>query len=184
MIRKIHAQNIREDIREFERGAKCGALEEAYLFGKIYTARDAAHKKLIDLIDSNMALPFEIKDSVIYYAGPTPVPKVNPFSVAVGSCGPTTSKRMDIYTEPLLKLGLACMIGKGERSEDINKAIKIYNAAYLLAIGGAGAIYSKCIKSARVIAFEELGCESIKEFEVENFPVYIHRQAQGRNLEQ
>ena len=172
---KIYTDNMREEIKKLKRSVKTesGMFEEAYLYGKIYTARDAAHKKLIELIDAGKPLPFEIKDSTIYYAGPTPPPKRNPYSVVVGSCGPTTSKRMDIYTEPLLKLGLACMIGKGGRSERVCEAIEKYGAAYFLAIGGAGAIYSKCIKSIKVIAFEELGCESIKEFEVEDFPVYI-----------
>ena len=175
-MKKIYAHRIREDIIDIKTG------DEVYLNGIIYTARDAAHKKLSEMIDKNMPLPFDIKDSAIYYAGPTPAPKINPRGIAVGSCGPTTSKRMDIYTPKLLKMGLACTIGKGGRNPEVCEAMEECGAVYLCAIGGAGAVYSGCIKSVRTIAFEELGCESIKELEVENFPVYMAFDIWGNNI--
>ena len=175
-MKRIYANKIRTDI------AGINAGEEVYLNGIIYTARDAAHKKIFDITDKNIPLPFDIKDSVIYYAGPTPKPKINPCNVAVGSCGPTTSKRMDIYTPKLLELGLACTIGKGERSPEVCAAMKKHGAVYLCAVGGAGAIYSNCIKSIKTIAFEELGCESVKELEVEDFPVYMAVDIWGNRI--
>ena len=175
-MKKIYTHRIRKDITDIKAG------DEVYLNGVIYTARDAAHKKLFELIDRNIALPFEIKDSVIYYAGPTPAPKINPRGLSVGSCGPTTSKRMDIYTPGLLKMGLACTIGKGGRSLEVCEAMKTYGAVYLCAVGGAGAIYSSCIKSVKTIAFDELGCESVKELEIENFPVYMAFDIWGNSI--
>lgn len=175
-MKRIYTDNIRDYIDKINAG------DEIYLNGIIYTARDAAHKKLAEMIDLNIPLPFKIKDSVIYYAGPTPVPKINPGGVAVGSCGPTTSKRMDVYTPILLRLGLACMIGKGERSAEVCRVIRECRAVYLCAIGGAGAIYSKHIKSVKTIAFEELGCESVKKMEVEDFPVYAAIDKAGNNI--
>ena len=175
-MKRIYAHRIREDILDIKAG------DEVYLNGIIYTARDAAHKKIINMINKNISLPFDIKDSVIYYAGPTPAPKVNPHNVAVGSCGPTTSKRMDIYVPKLLSLGLACTIGKGGRGPEVCEAMKEHGAVYLCAVGGAGAIYSSRIKSIKTIAFEELGCESVKELEVEDFPVYMAFDIRGNNL--
>jgi len=177
-MKRIYADRnrIREDIKNIKAG------EEVYLSGVIYTARDTAHKKLSELLNKNLPPPFVIKDSVIYYAGPTPAPKINPKSVAVGSCGPTTSKRMDIYTPKLLRAGLACTIGKGERSPEVRQVMKECGAVYLCAVGGAGAIYSSCIKSVKEIAFEELGCESIKELEVEDFPLYMAYDIFGNNI--
>ena len=175
-MKKIYTHRIREDIVDIKAG------EEVYLNGIIYTARDAAHKKLTEMINKNISLPFDIKDSVIYYAGPTPAPKINPYNLAVGSCGPTTSKRMDTYTPKLLKMGLACTIGKGGRSPEICESMKENGAVYLCAVGGAGAIYSSCIKSIKTIAFEELGCESVKELEVEDFPVYMAFDIWGNNI--
>ena len=177
-MKRIYADRIgiREDIKNIKAG------EEVYLSGVIYTARDAAHKKLFELLDKNIAPPFDIKDGVIYYAGPTPAPKINPKFVAVGSCGPTTSKRMDIYTPRLLKAGLVCTIGKGERSLEVRRAMKECGAVYLCAVGGAGAVYSSRIKSVREIAFEELGCESVKELAVEDFPLYMACDIFGNNI--
>ncbi|MCL2774285.1 MAG: FumA C-terminus/TtdB family hydratase beta subunit [Oscillospiraceae bacterium] len=175
-MKKIYTNNIRECIEKIYAG------DEVYMTGTLYTARDAAHKKLSEMLDLGIELPFEIRDSVIYYAGPTPAPKINPGNVAVGSCGPTTSKRMDLYTPKLLKSGLACMIGKGARSHEVCEAMKERGAVYLCAIGGAGAIYSKHIKSAKVIAFDELGCESVKELTVEDFPVYVAIDKSGNNI--
>jgi len=175
-VKRINADRIREDIKNIKAG------DEVHLSGIIYTARDAAHKKLSEMLGKNLPLPFDIKDSVIYYAGPTPAPKINPRALAVGSCGPTTSKRMDIYTPELLRMGLACTVGKGERSAEVCEAMKECGAVYLCAVGGAGAIYSSCIKSVKIIAFEELGCESIKEFKVENFPLYMAADIFGNNI--
>ena len=175
-MKKIYTRTIREDVKNIKAG------EEVYLSGTVYTARDAAHKKLSEMLGKNIALPFDIKDSVIYYAGPTPPPKINPRRVAAGSCGPTTSKRMDIYTPGLLKAGLAGTIGKGGRSPEVCDAMKKFGAVYLCAVGGAGAIYSSRIKSVKIIAFEELGCESIKKFEVENFPLYMAYDIFGNNI--
>ena len=178
-MKKIHTNKIREDVVDIKVG------EEVRLSGIIYTARDAAHKKLFEIIDKNdkdIPLPFNIKDSVIYYAGPTPAPKINPYNVKVGSCGPTTSKRMDIYTPRLLNMGLACTIGKGGRNTEVCKAMKDHGAVYLCAVGGAGAIYSDCIKSVKTIAFEELGCESVKELTVEDFPVYMAFDIFGNDI--
>ena len=175
-MKRIYTDNIRECIEKINAG------DEVYLTGTVYTARDAAHKKISEMIDSGVSLPFDVRDSVIYYAGPTPAPKINPGNVAVGSCGPTTSKRMDVYTPKLLKLGLACMIGKGARSPEVCEAIKEFGAVYLCAIGGAGAIYSRHIKSAKIIAFGELGCESVKELTVEDFPVYAAIDKYGNNI--
>jgi len=174
--KKIYTDKIREDIQNIKAG------EEVYISGIIYTARDAAHKKLSAMIDQNISLPFPVKDSVIYYAGPTPAPKINPYNLAVGSCGPTTSKRMDIYTPKLLKSGLACTIGKGERNSEVCESMKENGAVYMCAVGGAGAIYSSCIKSVKIIAFEELGCESLKELTVEDFPVYMAVDIFGNSI--
>ena len=175
-VKTVYTRRIREDICDIKAG------EEARINGIIYTARDAAHKKLSAMIDKNLSLPFDIESSIIYYAGPTPVPKLNPRGVVVGSCGPTTSKRMDIYTPELLKIGLACTIGKGGLSFEVCEAMKKYGAVYMCAVGGAGAVYSNCVKSVRTIAFEELGCESVKELEVEDFPVYMAVDIFGNSI--
>jgi fumarate hydratase subunit beta len=152
--------------------------DRVVLSGTIYTARDAAHKKLSLLIENGEPLPFELKDAVIYYAGPTPTPK----GLAIGSCGPTTSSRMDKFTPKLLDLGLVAMIGKGERDSKVIDAIKRNNAVYLCAIGGAGALASKCVTSCEVVAFDELGCESIKKLTIKDFPLIVGNDAQGNNI--
>ena len=175
-MKKIYTYRIREDVKNIKAG------EEIYLSGTVYTARDAAHKKLSGMLRGNLPLPFDIKNSVVYYAGPTPAPVINPRGLAVGSCGPTTAKRMDIYTAGLLESGLACAIGKGERSPEILEAMKKYGAVYMCAVGGAGAVYSNCVKSAKIIAFEELGCESVKELQVEDFPLYMAYDIFGNNI--
>jgi fumarate hydratase subunit beta len=176
IMKKIQTHTIREDILNLKAG------EEAYLSGVIHTARDAAHKKLSEIIEKNLPLPFEIKNSAIYYAGPAPAPRINPKNLASGSCGPTTSKRMDMYTPALLELGLACTIGKGPRSALVCEAMKKYGAVYLCAVGGAGAVYANCIKSVKEIAFFDLGCESVKELEIENFPVYMAFDVWGNSI--
>ncbi len=154
------------------------AGDRVYLSGTVYTARDAAHNRIMQLIENDESLPFEINGACIYYAGPTPTPN----GLAVGSCGPTTSGRMDKFTPKLLKLGLKCMIGKGERSKEVCVAIVQNRAIYLCAIGGAGALASKCITSSEVIAFPDLGCESVKKMEINNFPLIVAIDCHGNNL--
>ena len=148
------------------------------LTGTIYTSRDAAHKKLFELLDAGKELPFELEGAAIYYAGPTPGHGGRP----VGACGPTTSGRMDGFAPRLIKLGLTCMIGKGERDENVIDAMKKFGAVYLCAVGGAGAIVAKAIKEAEVIAFDELGCESIKRMTVEELPCTVAIDSHGGNL--
>ena len=152
--------------------------DKVYLSGIVYTARDAAHKKIFEILDKGEKIPFDIKGSVIYYAGPTPTP----VGLAIGSCGPTTSSRMDRYAPELLDRGLICMIGKGPRSKQVCDAIVRNNALYFCAIGGAGALASECIKKCEVIAFNELGCESIKKLQFQNFPLVVAIDNKGGNL--
>lgn len=154
------------------------AGDSVLLSGTIYTARDAAHKRLFALLDEGKPLPFELRGAIIYYAGPTPGKNGAP----VGSCGPTTSGRMDGFAPRLLDLGLSCMIGKGERDKGVCDAIVRNGAVYLCAVGGAGALVAKSIKSADVIAFPELGCESIKRMTVEELPCTVAIDSVGGNL--
>lgn len=146
--------------------------------GYVYTARDAAHKRLVELINNNTPLPFDLKGQIIYYVGPTPAPP----GKAIGSAGPTTSSRMDSYTPLLLSLGIKGMIGKGQRSEEVVKAIKKYKAVYFLATGGAGALLSRHIVSAEEIAFPELGTESIKKLLLKDFPAIVAIDCHGGNI--
>ncbi|MDR3552092.1 MAG: FumA C-terminus/TtdB family hydratase beta subunit [Clostridia bacterium] len=148
------------------------------LSGFVYTARDAAHKKIAAILRSGGVPPFEPRGAVIYYAGPTQAPRGLP----IGSCGPTTSARMDPYTPSLLERGLAATIGKGERSEAVCEAIRRYRSVYLCALGGAGALACRCIKSCEVVAFEELGCESVKRLYFEDFPLFVAIDCHGGNL--
>lgn len=146
--------------------------------GTMYTARDMAHKRLIELIDEGKDLPFPAKGQIIYYCGPTPAkPKA-----AIGSAGPTTSGRMDPYTIPLLSKGLKATMGKGRRSAEVKKALIDYKAVYLVATGGAGALLSKYIKKAKVIAYPDLGPEAIYELEVQNFPGIVANDCRGGDL--
>lgn len=154
------------------------AGDRIFLTGTVYTARDAAHKRLMSLISEGKELPFDLLGSAIYYAGPTPTPD----GLAIGSCGPTTSSRMDLYAPLLLDLGLKCMIGKGERSNEVVDAIKRNHATYLCAIGGAGALAAKHISKCEVIAFEDLGCESIKRLEFDTFPLICAIDSKGGTL--
>ena len=154
------------------------AGDRVLLSGTIYTARDAAHKRLFELLDAGKSLPFELKGAVIYYAGPTPGQQ----GMAVGACGPTTAGRMDGFAPRLLDLGLSAMIGKGERSREVEQEIVLNGACYFAAVGGAGALIAKCIKTAEVIAFEDLGCESIKRMTVEDLPLTVAIDCQGGNL--
>ncbi len=154
------------------------AGDEVLLSGTLYTARDAVHKKLVAMIEQGEKLPIELASAAIYYAGPTPGKN----GLAVGSCGPTTSSRMDRHTPLLLENGLRIMIGKGERSKAVQESLKHVGGIYFCAIGGAGALYASCIKSCEVIAFDELGCESLKKLTVKDFPVIVGIDVQGRNL--
>lgn len=150
------------------------------LSGIIYTARDTAHKRMINLMQENKNLPFDIENQVIYYAGPTP-PK--PGQV-IGSAGPTTSYRMDMYTVKLLEHGLKGMIGKGPRSDEVKSAIRKNKAVYFGATGGAGALISKSIKKAEIIAYEELGPEAVMKLEVEDMPLIVINDVNGNDLYQ
>lgn len=156
------------------------AGDRVLLSGTVYTARDAAHQRLCALLDRGETLPFDLRGAVIYYAGPTPGQK----GMAVGACGPTTSGRMDPFAPRLLDLGLAGMIGKGDRSLEVQRAIVRNGAVYFAAVGGAGALIARHILSAEVIAFPELGCESVKKMEVRDFPLTVAIDPQGRDLYQ
>ena len=157
------------------------ALEMAdmvYLSGKIYTARDAAHKKLAELIEAGKPLPFDFNGQAVFYAGPAPAKPGCP----IGSVGPTTAGRMDLYSPLLISKGLKVMIGKGLRSREVTDAIVKYHGLYFAAIGGVAALMAKCVKSARVIAFDELGTEAVRELTVENLPLVVAIDSRGRNL--
>ncbi|MBI5605883.1 MAG: Fe-S-containing hydro-lyase [Deltaproteobacteria bacterium] len=152
--------------------------DKVFLNGVVYSARDAAHKRLIDLLDAGKPLPFDLKGQVIYYVGPSPA---KPGRV-IGAAGPTTSYRMDPYAPRLMELGLKGMIGKGKRSPAVKEALVKYKAVYLGATGGAGALISRAIKAAEVIAYEELGPEAIRRMVVENFPAVVINDSLGRDL--
>ncbi len=155
---------------------KAGDIAE--ISGVLYSARDAAHKRLIDMISNGQMLPFDINSSTIYYVGPTPAKK----GCVIGSAGPTTSGRMDMYTPQLLDMGLSAMIGKGERSDEVIQAIVRNRAVYFGAIGGAGALLSSCIVAQEIIAFEELGCEAIRKLTVKALPVTVIIDSRGNDL--
>ena len=164
------------DLREALRGLRAG--DRVSLSGPVYTARDAAHKRLFELLDAGKELPIDINGAVVYYAGPTPAPPGRP----IGSCGPTTSSRMDAFTPRLLELGLAAMIGKGERSREVNEAIKRCGAVYFCALGGAGALISRHVVSAREVAFPDLGCESVKELILDGLPLTVGTDSLGNSI--
>lgn len=160
---------------------KCNMLrsgDRVILSGTVYTARDAAHGRIKKSLDEGKQPPFSINGATIYYAGPTPTPE----NMVIGSCGPTTSKRMDSFSPRLLDLGLACMIGKGERSQEVIDSIVKNKAVYLCAIGGAGALSAKHITHCQVIAYEDLGCESIKKLEFNQFPLTVAIDSFGNNI--
>ena len=169
---KVTAPLTREKARELKAG------DSVLLSGVIYTARDAAHKRLCELVAAGKELPIDIKDSVIYFVGPTPA---RPGEV-IGSAGPTTSYRMDAYSPTLIGLGQTGMIGKGKRGPEVIDAMKEHGAVYFGAIGGCGALLSKCIKKAEIIAYEDLGAEAIRRLEVEDFPVIVVIDSEGNNL--
>ena len=174
MTNKIHITTPLTD--EIISNLKSG--DEVLISGTIYTARDAAHKKLVDSINSGESLPFDIKNAIIYYVGPSPK---KPGDV-MGSAGPTTSYRMDAYTPTLLDLGLKGMIGKGSRNKNVVESIKKNHAVYFAAIGGAGALISSTIKSSEVIAYEELGPEAVHKLTVEDFPAIVVLDSSGNDL--
>lgn len=157
---------------------KLKAGDRALISGVIYTARDAAHKRMVWALQRNDELPFDIRNQIIYYSGPTPAQP----GYIIGSIGPTTSGRMDAYTPAMLKAGLKGMIGKGSRSQEVKDAIVKYRAVYFAAIGGAGALISRTIKKAEVIAYEDLGTEAIHRLEVEDFPAVVVNDIHGGDL--
>ncbi len=154
------------------------AGDYVYITGTIYTARDAAHKRMYEAINNGESIPFELKNNIIYYLGPSPARE----GQVIGSAGPTTSSRMDKYTPLLLEHGLKGMIGKGKRSNEVIKSMHKNNAVYFAAIGGAGALLSKCIKKAEVIAYDDLGTEAIRKLEVENLPAIVVIDNQENNM--
>ena len=172
MDRYIKAPVSAEECKSLRAG------DYVYITGTIYTARDAAHKRLYEALNENKELPLEMNNNIIYYMGPSPAREGRP----IGSAGPTTSSRMDKYTPNLLNLGLKGMIGKGKRSKEVIESIVNNGAVYFAAVGGAGAILSKCIKESKVVAYDDLGTEAIRELQVENFPVIVVIDSEGNNL--
>lgn len=172
MDKYINAPFCSEDIKDLKSG------DYVYITGTIYTARDAAHKRMYEALEQAQELPLAMENNVIYYMGPSPAREGRP----IGSAGPTTASRMDKYAPSLLDLGLKGMIGKGKRSKEVQEAIVRNQAVYFAAVGGAGALLSKCIKKSEVIAYDDLGTEAIRKLEVENFPVIVVIDCQGNNL--
>lgn len=171
--------NIRIDTKELSSCIKeLKAGQRVLLSGIVYTARDAAHKRLFELLQKGSTLPFDLSGACVYYAGPTPTPP----GAIIGSCGPTTSCRMDVFTPMLIKNGLVGMIGKGARSEEVCNAIKEFGAVYFCAVGGAGALAAKNIIACEEVAFMDLGCESIKKMILKDFPLIVAIDAMGGNL--
>lgn len=172
MERHIHAPMRTEDAKALNAG------DYVYISGVIYTARDAAHKRMYEALERGGELPFDVNNNIIYYMGPSPAREGR----AIGSAGPTTASRMDKYTPVLLELGLIGMIGKGKRSDAVREAIVRNGAVYFAAVGGAGALLSKAILSSEVVAYDDLGTEAIRRLEVENFPVIVVIDSEGNNL--
>ena len=154
------------------------AGDYVYITGTIYTARDAAHKRMYEALERGEELPFDVKDNIIYYMGPSPAREGRP----IGSAGPTTATRMDKYAPSLLDLGLKGMIGKGKRRKEVKDAMVRNKAVYFAAVGGAGAILSKCISESEVIAYDDLGTEAIRKLQVKDFPVIVVIDEQGKDL--
>lgn len=169
---RLDTSELKEKARDLRAG------QRVLLSGTAYTSRDAAHKRICEMLDRGEQPPYPLDGAAVYYAGPTPAPEGLP----IGSCGPTTSGRMDPYTPRLLDLGLKCMIGKGKRSGEVCEAIRRNGAVYLCAIGGAGALAAKCIEKAEVIAFEDLGCESVKKLTLKDFPLIVAIDCEGGNI--
>lgn len=172
MDRYMQAPLDKEEVKALEAG------DYVYITGTIYIARDAAHLRMSEALDRGEELPIDLNNNIIYYMGPTPAREGR----AIGSAGPTTASRMDKYAPRLLDLGLTGMIGKGRRKPEVTDAIVRNGAVFFAAVGGAGALLSKCIKKAEVIAYDDLGTEAIRKLEVENFPVIVVIDSKGRNL--
>lgn len=172
MDRYITAPLCKEEIKSLKAG------DYVYITGTIYTARDAAHKRMYEALQEGGELPISMENNVIYYMGPSPAREGRP----IGSAGPTTASRMDKYAPQLLDLGLLGMIGKGKRSVQVKEAIVRNGAVYFAAVGGAGALLSRAIKSSEVIAYDDLGTEAIRRLEVENFPVVVVIDSEGKDL--
>lgn len=172
MDKYITAPITKETARSLHAG------DYVYITGTIYTARDAAHKRMYEILREGGQLPIDIKEQMIYYMGPSPAREGRP----IGSAGPTTASRMDKYAPQLLDLGLGAMIGKGKRSKEVVDAIIRNDAVYFAAVGGAGALLSKCISSSEVVAYDDLGTEAIRKLTVENFPVIVVIDSEGNNL--
>lgn len=172
MEKHIQAPLLEAEIRDLKAG------DYVYITGTLYTARDAAHKRMQEALDRGEGLPFDIKDQVIYYMGPSPAREGRP----IGSAGPTTASRMDKYAPRLLDLGLKGMVGKGKRTKEVLDALIRNGGIYFAAVGGAGALLSKRIRKAEVIAYEDLGTEAVRKLEVENFPVIVVADRFGNNL--
>ena len=169
---RIHTDEIKTAAPALRAG------QRLLLSGTVYTARDAAHKRIAALLAGGQALPFPPEGAVLYYAGPTAAPPGLP----IGSCGPTTSSRMDPYTPALLRAGVKAMIGKGGRSEAVCEAIRSCGAVYLCALGGAGALACRCVRACEIVAFPELGCESVKRLVIEEFPLIVGIDSAGGSL--
>lgn len=169
------AEHIIDTAQLKEKAELLHAGDRVILSGTVYTSRDAAHKRIVSILEEGGELPFSLDGACIYYAGPTPAPEGLP----IGSCGPTTSGRMDPFAPLLLDNGLAAMIGKGERNEAVCEAVKRNKAVYLCAIGGAGALAAKCVEECEEIAFFDLGCESIKRIKLKNFPLIVGIDCHG-----
>ena len=172
MDRKIQVPISKEDAKSLREG------DYVYLTGTIYTARDAAHKRMQEALDAGNPLPLDMERNVIYYMGPSPAREGRP----IGSAGPTTASRMDKYAPKLIDLGLGAMIGKGKRSQAVIDAVVRNGCVYFAAVGGAGALLSKCILSSEVIAYDDLGTEAIRKLEVKDFPVIVVIDSEGNNL--
>jgi fumarate hydratase subunit beta len=178
---EMGAQNMDKHITtpitaEVTKNLKSG--DYVYITGTIYVARDAAHKRMIEALERGENLPIDIKDSTIYYMGPSPAREGRP----IGSAGPTTATRMDKYAPTLLDLGEKAMIGKGKRSKEVMDAIVRNHAVYFAAVGGAGALLSKCITKSEIVCYEDLGAEAIRKLEVKDFPVIVVIDSEGNNL--
>ncbi len=169
---KLNVSEIKEMSEKLEAG------DRVLLTGTVYTSRDAAHKRIREALEKGEKLPYELDGAVIYYVGPTPTPP----GQAIGSCGPTTSSRMDVFSPLFLDRGLAAMIGKGPRNDEVCEAIVRNKAVYFCAVGGAGALLAKSVRTCQVIAYEDLGCESVKKMEIENLPLVVAIDSKGGNL--
>lgn len=172
MKRKITTPLLKEEALSLKAG------DSVLITGYIYTARDAAHARMTEMLDKGLKLPFDVKNQIIYYAGPCPAAPGR----VIGSCGPTTSGRMDKYAPRVISEGLVGMIGKGDRKETVVDAMRLYGAVYFAAIGGAGAVISQCVESAETVAFHDLGTEAIIKLFVRDFPAVVAIDAQGNNL--